>query len=506
MRVISKLLDRSTAAAANGPATDARNFLSEPSGLLLGVVLSAIVALLFLSVTLSHLSSREVHRLAEALVTNSTRSIERLLAIPAASRDAETALRALLDEAGADRSHENDGFVEARDRLRGSVDWYLQIAELDGEAVHTRAVRDAWLELDRELRAARVLAMSGRERDARVLLDEVIAEAELRLSNASTEAAGFHTRTAREFASRIQASRRRTLRVANGMAIACALLAVAGGILLQRQAIRRRASARSYAALLEERTEELEQFAGRVAHDIRSPIATARVNADVLLLRTKDESMRDLIGRIERSLLRVEAITAGLLSFARAGAKPDPGARASPREIIGDMAEAFDTDARQSSIEFRVEEPIPPAMVACSDGVYMSMLGNFARNAIKHMGDSEVRRIVVRVRERGALVRTEVTDTGPGIPAKQIPSLFEPYFRGTSGAREGIGLGLATVRKLAVGHGGRVGVDSSEGCGSTFWFELPRAGSEVDSARRPAEPSPRFPTGKDGDAGSTLPT
>lgn len=55
--------------------------------------------------------------------------------------------------------------------------------------------------------------------------------------------------------------------------------------------------------------------------------------------------------------------------------------------------------------------------------------------------------------------------------------VFEPYFRGQAGGAEGLGLGLATVKKLAEGHGGRVGVTSERGKGSTFWFELPRAGS-----------------------------
>jgi signal transduction histidine kinase len=106
------------------------------------------------------------------------------------------------------------------------------------------------------------------------------------------------------------------------------------------------------------------------------------------------------------------------------------------------------------------------------------LVGNLLRNAMKYMGDSSTRRIVLRVRDEGTCVRTEVTDTGPGISAESLPSLFDPYFRAVHDrGKEGLGVGLATVKKLAEGHHGSVGVASQPGTGSTFWFLLPRAGS-----------------------------
>ena len=97
------------------------------------------------------------------------------------------------------------------------------------------------------------------------------------------------------------------------------------------------------------------------------------------------------------------------------------------------------------------------------------------------MGDAVTRRITVRVTDEDGVVRTEVADTGPGIPQENLPSLFELHFRGDR-RHEGLGLGLATVKKLAEGHNGRVGVSSERGRGSTFWFVLPRAGSGLDGA------------------------
>jgi signal transduction histidine kinase len=231
---------------------------------------------------------------------------------------------------------------------------------------------------------------------------------------------------------------------------------------------------------LEQRAAELEQFAGRVAHDIRNPLATASMSAEVMLRRVPDEAGREALNRIVRSLSRANAITRDLLRFARSGARPDPGARTSVQEAMTELAAGIGPDAEQAGIDLRFE-PVPPVFVACSNGVYLSLVGNLVRNALKYMGDAATRGVVVRVSVEGENVRTEVSDTGPGIPEEKLPSLFDAYFRADN-AKEGLGLGLATVKKLAESHRGAVGVETALGRGSTFWFLLPRAGSRLEAA------------------------
>src|SRR5690606_23517573 len=114
--------------------------------------------------------------------------------------------------------------------------------------------------------------------------------------------------------------------------------------------------------------------------------------------------------------------------------------------------------------------PIPSVFVYCNEGVLMSLVANLARNAIKFTEESPVRRIVIRALERGRFLRVEVEDTGPGLPPDLEKHVFEPYFRKPGVRQPGIGLGLATVKRLAEAHGGRVGVVSSPGRGCTFWF------------------------------------
>jgi len=78
------------------------------------------------------------------------------------------------------------------------------------------------------------------------------------------------------------------------------------------------------------------------------------------------------------------------------------------------------------------------------------------------------------VQEEDGRVQFEVEDGGPGIPPDLREKIFEPHVRAHGTTKPGIGLGLATVKRLALSHGGEVGVRPKPGGGSVFWFKLPR--------------------------------
>jgi signal transduction histidine kinase len=115
---------------------------------------------------------------------------------------------------------------------------------------------------------------------------------------------------------------------------------------------------------------------------------------------------------------------------------------------------------------------IPACAVACSPGVLLSLIGNLLRNAIKYLGDSADRQITLRVKQHRGRVLFEVEDTGPGIPAHLTRTVFQPYIRGPNIGVPGIGLGLATVKRLVESHDGVVGLKPASKGGCIFWFEL----------------------------------
>jgi signal transduction histidine kinase len=104
------------------------------------------------------------------------------------------------------------------------------------------------------------------------------------------------------------------------------------------------------------------------------------------------------------------------------------------------------------------------------------MLSNLLRNALKYLGASRAREVTLAVVPENGTVLFEVIDTGPGVPEEARGRIFDPYVRaaGTQGT-PGIGLGLATVKKLAASHGGSAGYRPRSGGGSVFWFELQQA-------------------------------
>jgi signal transduction histidine kinase len=183
-----------------------------------------------------------------------------------------------------------------------------------------------------------------------------------------------------------------------------------------------------------------------------------------------------IMDRARRSLVRARRLIDDLLAFAQAGARPDRRAASTAAEVVDGVIEELRpvAQARQIAVDVEQAPQLPP--VRCASGVLASLLSNLMRNAIKHMGDRPRRQIHVRIMPRNDRVRFEVEDSGPGLSPDLLPDAFDPYVRGTGTREPGLGLGLATVRRLVDGHDGRYGVASRLGEGSLFWFELPVAG------------------------------
>jgi signal transduction histidine kinase len=104
------------------------------------------------------------------------------------------------------------------------------------------------------------------------------------------------------------------------------------------------------------------------------------------------------------------------------------------------------------------------------------VLTNLLTNAYKYSPANAA--VWLRLRRSRGEVRVEVTDEGPGIPPEEQPYIFERFYRvpgikAQQGAGGGLGLGLYLCFHLVQSHGGRIGVDSEVGRGSTFWFTLP---------------------------------
>jgi signal transduction histidine kinase len=233
-----------------------------------------------------------------------------------------------------------------------------------------------------------------------------------------------------------------------------------------------------YLAWASERSAELEQFAGRVAHDIRSPLGSVSLAVEAARRRKDiDPTMQDLLARVTATIQRVGKLIDGLLVFASAGGYIVPGEwgqrrNANVAEVLTGVVEDLGLQAETKDIQLDYEPPDPALVVASNPGVLISIMTNLISNAVKFMGDAVVRRVTIRARQVSRDVQFEVSDTGPGISPELREKVFAPYVHGESTAA-GFGLGLATVRRLVEAHGGEVSLESSPEGGCRFWFRLP---------------------------------
>jgi signal transduction histidine kinase len=421
-----------------------------------------------LSTLFSELQARGISEAAESIATNAAPSIEHLSRIRTELRHMEVRLDDCVDRAvlAGEPARGREEIQSSRRLLDQEWKLYVSLPSYPGEQALWPQTEGALARLDALVDEifARLAAHDGR--GAEHVLDEAVKPSIDRLDDRLRDEMAINAREASVRSARIM-SRRQSARL---LVILLDVLSVLFAAVLAWTAI---GLVRRYAALMESRASELEQFAGRVAHDIRSPLSSVGLALEMALRRNElSAATHTSLARSTRTVRRLAQLVDGLLLFASAGARPRAEDSADLKTVLEGVAEQMLPAAMEKSIDLRVELEVT-GQVACTPGVLISLTSNLVANAIKHMGDERVRSVVMRACAGTARARIEVEDTGPGIAPDQHARIFDPYVRAVESAIPGLGLGLATVRRLAEAHGGTVGVESKKGTGSRFWFELP---------------------------------
>jgi signal transduction histidine kinase len=225
--------------------------------------------------------------------------------------------------------------------------------------------------------------------------------------------------------------------------------------------------------LLEQRNQDLDAFAGRVAHDLRNILAPLPiVAANLRARRDRPEDIDALTERVVRAGARATAFLDTLLAFARSGqGVSEPSTGASVRAAV---AGALDSLAGlREEMQVEVESDIDDASVGCAPGLLLAVTTNLLSNAFKFLDGRPQRRVRVAARAHDGVCQISVEDTGPGIRPEHQSRLFDPFYR-TPGARApGSGLGLATVHRIVEAAGGSISVTSQVDQGTRFVVTLP---------------------------------
>lgn len=241
-----------------------------------------------------------------------------------------------------------------------------------------------------------------------------------------------------------------------------------------------------------ERLAELGSMTGGLAHEIKNPLSTIGLNAQLLAESLADADLpaedRDRLLRrldaLSREVERLRAILTDFLQFA-GRLKLDPTTHDIGR-IVDELGDFFHPQCDQHRIVLRVQTPERPVAVVLDEGLFKQALLNLLVNATQAMsaasssspaGESTAvspcGELMIRVEADSDEARVHVIDTGPGIETDQLEAIFHPYVSGRAG---GTGLGLPTARRIVEEHNGRLEVRSEPGRGSEFIVHVPRKG------------------------------
>jgi signal transduction histidine kinase len=223
---------------------------------------------------------------------------------------------------------------------------------------------------------------------------------------------------------------------------------------------------------LEQANADLDAFAGRIAHDLRGVLTPIALSATVLSKVHNEESVATVAASLMRACARANAILEGLLAFSRAGNPAEGAHAAAVPEAIAAVTEELSPLAADVQAKLSVEAV--DTSVACAPELLHVVLLNLVSNALKYLGQSERREVRIGGRCEGEGVWITVEDTGLGIPEDALDRIFDPFFRVPGVRAPGAGIGLATVRRIVLAHGGRITCSSEPGKGAQFDVWLPR--------------------------------
>jgi len=220
--------------------------------------------------------------------------------------------------------------------------------------------------------------------------------------------------------------------------------------------------------------QQKEDFISVASHELRTPVTSLKAALQVLDRmqgNIKPEVLAKMLAQANRSLNKLSDLIVTLLNSNRIseGRFPVNKTTFSISQMINDCCQHI-RSAGSHEIIFQGDREL---RVKADEQQIDQVLVNLLNNAVKYAPKS--RQIIINVEQLAEAVKISVTDFGPGIPAEKVSRIFERYYQAnrTGHDASGIGLGLYICSEIVEKHGGQIGVESTVGKGSSFWFTLP---------------------------------
>ena len=235
-----------------------------------------------------------------------------------------------------------------------------------------------------------------------------------------------------------------------------------------------------------ERLAELGSMTGGLAHEIKNPLSTVVLNAQLLreeveeagIVGDQAEKISRRTDALQREAERLREILEDFLRFA--GRMKLAPAQTDVRLLIDQLVDFFHPQCERSGVLLREDLQGKPAIARVDESLLKQAILNLLINALQSMEDldKEHKELIVRLESSSDELRIHVIDQGSGVDKDQLDVIFRPYVSTKSG---GTGLGLPTTQRIVEEHGGRIEVHSVPGQGSDFIIRLPIDGPSGSS-------------------------
>jgi len=233
---------------------------------------------------------------------------------------------------------------------------------------------------------------------------------------------------------------------------------------------------------LEAKNRELNTFVYTVSHDLKAPLVSLQGMTD-LLLQDHSEKLdgkgHHYLERLRVNVQHMERLISDLLALSRAGREGQPPEEVSLDEVLDGLMAEYSEKIQSRGIRV-TRHPLPTLWGIRTQ--IEQVMANLLGNAIKYLGATSSPLIEIGARDEGETVECYVRDNGIGIDPAYHEKIFEIFQRLKETEAEGTGVGLAIVKKIIEGVGGRTWVESAKGQGATFYFTWPKTHKQTEAS------------------------